>query len=147
MLFQSHSSANLLALMISQKIKVFSKIHLSFEKNPNFWTFWDISQIQSRSPANLQLLAIWKKRMIFFWKAHLFFIKTPIFLTLNLLRIVAIPVVFSATLLALAIFQNVKKNFSKNLSIFWERTPSLELFENLTNSVAFSGKFATFSDF
>ena len=59
----------------------------------------------------------------------------------------AIPVAFSGTLLALAIFQNVKKKFFEKTIYLLKKVPILERFENLTNSVAFSGKFATLSDF
>ena len=52
----------------------------------------------------------------------------------------------TAILLGFDIFKNVK-NFFEKASIFWKKPPNFERFENLTNSVALSGKFATFSDF
>ena len=88
-----------------------------------------------------------KKSRDFSWKTHLFFIKIRKFSTLNILRILAVPVAFSGTLLALAIFRNVKKKVIKKTIYLLKKNPNFERFENLTNSVAFSGKFANFSDF
>ena len=51
-----------------------------------------------------------------------------------------------AIFLGLDIFKNVKSFFEKP-SIIWKKNPNFEGLENLTNSVAFSGKFATFSHF
>ena len=52
----------------------------------------------------------------------------------------------SAIFLALDIFKNVKSFFEKTIYLL-KKKPKFERFENLTNSVAFFGKFATFSDY
>ena len=52
----------------------------------------------------------------------------------------------TAILIALDIFKNVK-SFLKKPSIIWKKTQVFKGLENLTNSIAFSGKFATFSHF
>ena len=52
----------------------------------------------------------------------------------------------AAIFLGLDIFKNVRNFFEKTIYLL-RKHPNFERFENLTNSVAFSGKFATFSDF
>ena len=46
----------------------------------------------------------------------------------------------------LDIFKNVKNFFERTIYLL-KKHPNFERLENLTNSVAFSGKFATFGDF
>ena len=56
LLFQSHSTANLLTLAIlkNQYSLIFSeKLIYLVEKNPKSWTFWEILLFLSHSPANL----------------------------------------------------------------------------------------------
>ena len=192
MLFQSHFTANLLALAIFQNVKFFfRKYHLCFERKTKFRMFLEILQVQSHSPANLQPSAICKIFMIFFERPIYFLLKNPKFQlwkfwkfmlfqshSRSKLRPLAIlkklkiflerRICFllknesfqlwtfrelllfqshsTAVLLAWDIFKTVKFFFEKP-SIFWKKNPKSERFENLTNSVALSGKFATFGDF
>ena len=111
MLFQSHSSATLLALAIFQKVKnFFRKYHVCFGRKTKFRTFWEILQIQSQSIANLQPLAIFKKSMFFSEEPNYFSEKTQI---LKILRNPTFPLAFYSKF---ASFSNFEK-----FMIFLER--------------------------
>ena len=91
--FDLHSTANLLFLSFLKKTQDFfsRKTHLFSKKGPKFWTFREISLIQSHSTENFRSVAIIKK-LNFFRKTHLFFLKkTQI---LNVLRNLTILVPF-----------------------------------------------------
>ena len=69
-----------------------------------------------------------KKNRDFSWNTHLFFIKIRKISTLNTLRILALPFAFSGTLLALAIFQNVKKKIFKKTIYLFKKSPKFRTF-------------------
>ena len=85
LLFQSHSTANLLTLSLFWKKKIFSKKPIHFlKKTPNFRKFWDFSLFQRPCSVTLLLLAILKKSTNFSITQSVFFSKKDQFL--NVLR-------------------------------------------------------------
>ena len=93
--------------------KIFRKNYLSFEKKSQIWNVLRILPIQSHSLANLLPLAIFKIWRVFLEDTSKFN-KKPKFLTLNVLRILALPVAFSGKFAG-------SSNFSKR-QIFFENT-------------------------
>ena len=101
---------------------------------------------QSHSRSKLRTLAILKKLKTFLERRICFLLKNESFQLWTFRELLRFQSHSTAILLALNIFENVKI-FLKKPSIFWKKNPNFERFENLTNSVALSGQFATFSDF
>ena len=101
---------------------------------------------QSQSRAKLRPLAILRKIKTFLERRICFLLKNETFQLWTFRELLLFQSHSTAILLALDIFKNVKIFFEKTI-YHLEKNPNFERVENLTNSVAFSGKFATFSDF
>ena len=61
-----HSTANLLPLVVLEKLKIFFEKPIVFQKEGKFRTFWDILLIQLHSTVNLLHLAIFQENHNFF---------------------------------------------------------------------------------
>ena len=133
MLFQSHSTAILLALDIIKNVKIFfEKTIYLLKKNPKFRTFWESYQFSR----NLwQICYLWRllKNWRVFLKDTSKFNKKPKFLTLNVLRILALPVAFFGNFAGSSIFSKRQSFFSKIPSMFWKKNPNFERFEKTCN--------------
>ena len=65
LLFQSHSTANLLPLAISKKLDIF------FGKKPEFGTFWETLRVQSQSTAHFKTIGWIKNRHSNTWTTNI----------------------------------------------------------------------------
>ena len=101
---------------------------------------------QSHSRSKLRILAILKKLKTFLERRICFLLKNESFQLWTFRELLRFQSHSTAILLALNIFKNVKIFFEKTIYLL-KKTSNFERFENLTNSVALSGKFATFGDF
>ena len=91
-------------------------------------------------------LASLKKLKIFLERRICFLLKHERFQLWTIREILLFQSHSTAILIAWDIFKTVKIFFEKTIYLL-KKNPNSERFENLTNSVAFSGKFATFGDF
>ena len=123
----------------------FWKNHLSFEKTPKFWTFRESYQF---SRILWQICYLWRflKNWRVFLKDTSKFNKKPKILTLNVLRILALPVAFFGNFASSSNFSKCQNFFRKNHLCFERKTQILNVLGYLENSVAFSSKLATFSN-
>ena len=145
MLFQSHSAAIFLGLDFFKNVKIYSEktIYL-LKKKPKFWTFGEFYQF-SRILWQLCYIQRFLKNWRVFLKDTSKLNKKPKFLTLNLLRILALPVAFFGNFAGSSNFSKRQFFFSKIPSMFWKKNQISNVFRNLGNSIAFSSKLATFS--
>ena len=125
-----------------KKQEFFRKTIYVFSKKPKFRTFWDIFLIQVQSTSNWLLLAVSKKTQDFFWKT-IFFKTKPIFQRFEK------SYHFSCILQQIFIFGDLYKIkfFFEKPIYFFEYNQILKVSWSLAFSVAFYGKFATFSNF
>ena len=128
LLFQSHSTANLLAWDIFKAVKFFFEKPSIFWKKPNFRTFWESYQF-SRIVWQICYLSRFLKNWRVFLKDTSKFNKKPKNLTLNVLRILAIPVAFYGKFAGSSNFSKRQIFFSKIPSMFWKKNPNFERFE------------------
>ena len=120
---------------------------ICFQQNPKFWTLWEILLIESPSTAKLLPSAIFQKNHIFLPKnTYILFNKTKFW---TFWEVLLFESHFTANLLPYANFRKNHGFFSKYPSFFQQRPffDFLNVLRSLTFSVAFYGKFATFSIF
>ena len=142
LLIQSHSTANLLILVILKKFKIFWKNPSIFsERDPKFEHF-------EKSVAFYGIFAtfivFWLNSSFFPGRTHLLLKKQQ---TLNVLLNLTISVAFYGKLATLSNLKKFTFCFSKSLSFYLEKTQFLNVLRNLTISWALNGNFATLSDF
>ena len=140
LIFLSHSLAKLLLLP-------FSKLFFFFEKSHHFlgkkWTFWEIVIFAEKShPTTILLSLSMLKNWCFFWKTSSTFSIKNDFGTFW--EIFSISVAFYGNVAKFGTFFNLKTIFPKTHLCF-EKPQNLIILRSLTNSVAFYGKFVTFS--
>ena len=145
MLFQSHSAAIFLGLDYFKIIKIYSGKTIYLLKKTQFLNVWKFYQF-SRILWHLCYIQRFLKNWRVFLKDTSKFKKKPKFLTLNLLRILALPVAFFGNFAGSSNFSKRQNFFSKIPSIFWKKNQISNVFRNLANSIAFSSKLATFSN-
>ena len=105
--------------------------------------FWEILPVQSRSTANLLLLAILKTLQIFIRETQLLSKAQILNVSGNLSNSVAFWSIFAA----FPIFCKNQGFFRKTHQIFPNRSHFLNILRSLTFSVAFYGQFATLAVF
>ena len=124
-----------------------SEIIPFFEKSHHFlgkkWTFWEIVKFAEKShPTTILLSLAMLKTSCFFWKtSSSFSIKIDFGTFWEILPFLSH---FTANLLNSAQFFNLETIFPKTHLCF-EKTQNLNILRSGTNSVAFYGKFVTFS--
>ena len=108
------------------------KNHLSFEKKPKFRTFWESYQF---CRILWQICYLWRflKNWRVFLKDTSKFNKKPKILTLNVSRILAIPVAFYGKFAGYSNFSKRQIFFSKIPSMFWKKNPIFERFQESCN--------------
>ena len=127
MLFQSHSAAIFLILDFFKNVKIYSKktIYL-LKKKPNFWTFGEFYQF-SRILWQLCYIQRFLKNWRVFFNDTSKFNKKPKFLTLNLLRILALPVAFFGNFAGSSNFSK-RQNFFRKYHLCFERKTKFRKF-------------------
>ena len=121
-------------------VPFFRKIHQLLWKK---WTFWEIVIFAEKSHSTTILISLAiLKNSCFFWKtSSSFSLKVDFGTFWEVLIFLSHS---TANLLNLAHFFNLKTIFPKTHLCF-EKPQNLNVLRSLTNSVAFYGKFATFS--
>ena len=138
-----HSTANLPPLAIFEKLKIFFEKPIFFKREAKFRTFCDVLLIQLHSTVTLLPLAIFYENNIFFSKNTFILFNKTNFWTFREILLFQWPC--SATMLLLAILKK-SRIFPDNQSCF-RNLFFCNVLRNITISVAFYSKFATFITF
>ena len=121
--------------------RFFSENASFFAKKPNFWKFWEILLFRSHSTSNWLFSTVFKKFKFFFRKKRLLFWIAQCF---NVLKNLLFRWHSTSNLLPSPFFENFKVFFGKPI-FFFAKTQILNVLSELPISVAFCGKFFTFS--
>ena len=73
LLIRMLSTAKLLPLAVSKRLKIFLQKNQSCFRKSNFWTFWEILIIESHSTINLLPVAVFENLRSFYRRIYLFF--------------------------------------------------------------------------
>ena len=117
--------------------------HIVLIKQPIFWTFWEVLQIQSHYTENLLILAILLKLKAFLQPTDPFLKETQISNSLTNI-VISVPIYCNFALSRS--IQKVSCFFAVNPSNLFKKTQVLKVCRNIPIAVAFQSKIATSSN-